>query len=253
MKKFIRDLKVIRNKRLNSFHYILQLHAPEKLPKLLPGQFVEVLVEDSKNTFLRRPFSIHDVDYEENTISLFIKRVGEGTNQLAYIDEGDFVNVVYPLGNSFSLPKKDNVLLVGGGCGVAPLLFLARYLNEKGFHPTILIGTRSKHDLLQIEEYEKYGKVLVSTEDGSFGEKGLVIKHSILKEEFAQIYTCGPEPMMKAVAHIAKSKNVPCEVSLENTMACGIGVCLCCVVQTKAGHKCVCTEGPVFNINDLTW
>jgi dihydroorotate dehydrogenase electron transfer subunit len=144
-------------------------------------------------------------------------------------------------------------LLVGGGCGVAPLLFLAKTLNQQhNIRPTILIGGRSKQHILRIEDYIKYGKVLVMTEDGSMGDKGLVTQHPIFQQEkIDQIYCCGPDPMMKAVAQIALDKNIPCQISLENTMACGIGACLCCVTQTKEGHKCVCTEGPVFDVKEL--
>ena len=109
-------------------------------------------------------------------------------------------------------------------------------------------------DLLQLEEFAKYGEVYTTTEDGSHGEKGYVTQHSILnKVRFEQIYTCGPKPMMVAVAKYAKSNQIECEVSLENTMACGIGACLCCVENTTEGHLCVCKEGPVFNINKLLW
>jgi dihydroorotate dehydrogenase electron transfer subunit len=116
-----------------------------------------------------------------------------------------------------------------------------------------LLGARSGKDLLELDEFEKYGEVCVSTEDGSVGEKGLVTQHSVLNRECGMIYCCGPAPMMKAVAAIAKQKSICCEVSLENMMACGVGACLCCVEKTVKGNVCVCTEGPVFNINDLTW
>ena len=103
------------------------------------------------------------------------------------------------------------------------------------------------------EEFEKHAKVYYTTEDGSYGEKGYPTQHSILQERFDHIFCCGPSPMMKAVAKYAYSNNIDCEVSLENMMACGIGACLCCVNDTQEGHKCVCTDGPVFNINDLKW
>ena len=108
--------------------------------------------------------------------------------------------------------------------------------------------------LLQMEQFERFGRVCVTTEDGSLGEKGFVTNHSILNNEsFDKIYVCGPTPMMKAVASFASKKGIDCEVSLENKMACGLGACLCCVTETQAGHKCVCSDGPVFNIKDLTW
>ncbi|MBU0766149.1 MAG: dihydroorotate dehydrogenase electron transfer subunit [Bacteroidetes bacterium] len=256
MKKHIRDLKVTRNRRLSPDYFILELQSFGELPEMHPGQFAEVLVENTGNVFLRRPFSIHDVDYKENTFSILIKIVGNGTRQLSYLEEGDYLDVMFPLGRPFSINGTGNYLLVGGGCGVAPLLFLAKRLNEKGLPPAILIGGKTSEDIPEQEKYEEAGRLFITTEDGSLGEHGLVIQHSLLTssgEKFDRIYTCGPEAMMKAVGKYATSSGTDCEVSLENLMACGIGACLCCVVQTKEGHKCTCTDGPVFNLKELTW
>ena len=240
MKKLIQDFKIILNKRLTPDHFILELLAPEKLPDIFPGQFTQVLIENSINTFLRRPFSIHNVNYKKNTISLLICIIGRGTRNLSNTKEGNSLNLIYPLGNSFSLPFNNNVLLVGGGSGVAPLLFLAKYLNDNNIIPKILIGARSKKDMVVINKFKKIGEVYITTEDGSYGEKGLVTHHSLLKSEkndFSKIYTCGPESMMKAICKFAQRNKIECEVSLENTMACGIGACLCCVVETTKGNK----------------
>jgi len=223
---------------------------------MFPGQFVQVLVEDSGSTFLRRPFSIHFVDYSTNLLKLMIQIKGDGTRKLSGLKEGERLNLIYPLGNSFTLDAIAPVLLIGGGCGVAPLLFLAEQFNHKGIKPTILIGGKTKKDLLDIDEYRKLGDVLISTEDGSEGEKGLVTEHSILKKEkleFSKIYCCGPDPMMKKIAAIADKASVDCEVSLENTMACGFGVCLCCITPTVHGNQRVCVEGPVFDTKELRW
>ena len=126
-------------------------------------------------------------------------------------------------------------------------------IAKYGTKPTILIGTRSASDIMLKEKFESVANLYYTTEDGSFGEKGYPTQHSILNEKFDKIYSCGPTPMMKGVAKYAAEKGIFCEVSLENKMACGIGACLCCVQDTKEGHKCVCTTGPVFNINDLKW
>ena len=255
-KKQVQELKIVDYKEINSEFFIIELKSSIILPEILPGQFAEVLVNNSPNTFLRRPLSIHDVDYKKNTIKFLIQIVGDGTRELAKSKVNETLNVIFPLGNSFSIPKTSNVLLVGGGCGIAPLLLLAKMASLKGIKPKILIGGRNKEYLLDIEEYHKYGDVYITTEDGSVGEKGFVIHHSILWDEkmkFEKIYTCGPEPMMQAIAKYAKKRNMECEVSLENLMACGFGVCLCCVVDTIRGNVCTCTEGPVFNINELKW
>lgn len=122
-----------------------------------------------------------------------------------------------------------------------------------GVEPTFLLGARKASDLLLMDEFKRYGRVFVTTEDGSEGEKGFVTNHSVLNEQFDRISTCGPKPMMVAVAKYAAKAGVDCEASLENMMACGVGACLCCVEKTTEGHLCVCKEGPVFNIKKLLW
>ncbi len=234
---------------------LLQLRSQQSLPDIEPGQFVQVRVDGSPSTYLRRPISIHDVDYGQNEITLLVQQVGEGTRCLASANEGDTINMVLPLGNGFTLPEKgEKCLLVGGGIGIAPLYYFAKVLVEKGSHPTLLLGGKSESDLIRFADYQQLGETFVTTEDGSLGEKGFVTQHSVWqKHSFDRIYVCGPKPMMKAVAKLAAEKNVWCEVSLENLMACGLGACLCCVEDTVDGHVCVCKEGPVFNTRRLKW
>jgi dihydroorotate dehydrogenase electron transfer subunit len=256
MKKFILDLTISENKSLNSQNVLLKLISDKKLPSILPGQFAEIRVDNSPTTFLRRPISINFVDEAKNELWLLIQIVGEGTRRLAAVKSGENLNVILPLGNTFSIPddKNKRILLIGGGVGVAPLLMLGENLYQKGFDCRFLIGARSKSDLLLINEFEKYGTVYTTTDDGSEGEKGFVTQHSILNDcKFESIYSCGPTPMMKAVAKYAKERNIFCEVSLENKMGCGIGACLSCVEDTVDGNVCVCTEGPVFNVEKLKW
>jgi dihydroorotate dehydrogenase electron transfer subunit len=255
MAKRIQDFRILEKKQLNKEFFVFELFSNNKLPELLPGQFVQVKVEGSPETFLRRPFSIHDVNFGRNTFKLLIQISGKGSETLSRLKENDFLNIIYPLGNSFSIPTgQERILLVGGGCGVAPLLFLGNYLKSKGYIPDILIGFRNSEHLIEYEEYNKIGQVYLITDDGSAGEKGLIIHHSILKNRnYDRIYCCGPDPMMRAIADYSRKHNIKCEVSLENLMACGIGVCLCCIVETQKGNLCTCTDGPVFNINDLKW
>lgn len=256
MKKYVLDLTVTENLRLHTNYVLLKLTSPTVLPDMLPGQFAELRVDGSPTTFLRRPISINYVDRNRNEVWFLIQLVGNGTKQLAKAEKGDVINVILPLGNGFTMPENnaDNLLLVGGGVGTAPMLYLGEQLRKKGCRPTFLLGARSKNDLLQLEQFAEYGPVYTTTEDGSYGEKGYVTQHSILgKVKFRQIYTCGPKPMMMAVARYAKSNGIACEVSLENKMACGVGACLCCVENTTEGHLCVCKEGPVFNIEKLLW
>lgn len=224
------------------------------LPAILPGQFVQVAA-NTPGVFLRRPISINDVNYDQNTIDLLIRKAGKGTSTLVALKEGDKLNILLPLGNGFSLDvaSGSRLLLIGGGVGVAPLLYLGRKLKEAGHKPEFLLGARSAADLLELDDFAAIGTVHVSTEDGSMGEHGLVTRHSALEGNIDTIYCCGPAPMMKAVASIARERAINCEVSLENMMACGLGACLCCVENTVKGNVCVCTEGPVFNINLLNW
>lgn len=256
MKKYILDLTVAENLSLHENYVLLKLTQAEPLPEMLPGQFAEIRVDGSCTTFLRRPISINFVDREKNEVWFLVQLVGDGTRKLASVKKGDTVNAVLPLGNGFTfLPDSGKkTLLVGGGVGTAPMLYFGKALAEKGFRSTFLLGARSKNDLLQLEQFAAYGDVYTTTEDGSAGEKGYVTMHSILQQQkFDMIYTCGPKPMMMAVAKYAKTNGIECEVSLENTMACGVGACLCCVEKTDEGHVCVCKEGPVFNIKKLLW
>ena len=255
MKKYALDLRVVSVEQIHARYVLIKLTDDQKLPEMLPGQFVEVRVDGSPNTFLRRPISINFVDREKNELWLLIATVGDGTRQLAKLLPGDLLNCILPLGNGFCAEGGPSVpLLIGGGVGVAPLLYLGAELAKNGIKPTFLLGARTKNDLLLLDEFKKYGRVVITTEDGSEGEKGFVTNHSLLQQErFDRIFTCGPTPMMKAVARYAKQADIPCEVSLENLMACGLGACLCCVEKTVDGNLCVCKDGPVFNINQLLW
>ena len=256
MKKYIIDLTVKAVEALSDKHVLIRLTDSKPLPPMMPGQFVEVRIDNSPSTFLRRPISINNVDTDNNEMWLLVAAVGEGTRHLQQLRPGDTLNCVLPLGNSFSMPQKpgSKVLLVGGGVGVAPLLFFGRSLKQQGHEPTFLLGARTAKDVLEKNLFESVGRTLITTEDGSEGEKGFVTNHSILsKEHFDLISTCGPKPMMMAVARYALKNDIECEVSLENKMACGVGACLCCVENTVEGNKCVCKDGPVMNIKKLTW
>ena len=176
MKKII-DFIVQENKKLNDDTFLLVLYSPE-LPEIKAGQFVNVKVEDSPSTFLRRPISVHDVEREKGLLYLMVKIAGKGTARLATLKEGDNLNIVLPLGNSFTIPSgRDRCLLVGGGIGVAPLLYLAKELKNKGMQPVVLIGIRTSKDIVLKEEFEKYAEVYYTTEDGSYGEKGYPTQH----------------------------------------------------------------------------
>ena len=255
LKKYLLDLEVRAVEHVHQRYVLIRLTHENRLPDMMPGQFVEVRVDGSPSTFLRRPISINNVERDGNELWLLVACVGEGTRRLAALNAGDRLNCMLPLGNGFSpLVDSHSPLLVGGGVGVAPLLYQGKMLRQRGVKPTFLLGARTKSDLLMLDEFRKYGSVAITTEDGSEGEKGFVTNHTLLYNEgFDFIQTCGPTPMMKAVAAYARSRGICCEASLENLMACGLGACLCCVEETKEGNICVCKQGPVLNINQLLW
>ena len=257
MKKTVIDLLLLENKQLNKDNFHLKLQSPVPVSDIFPGQFVNIEIKEAGEIFLRRPFSVLDVDYPNQTISLLVKILGRGSKKLTEARAGLKLSTILPLGKSFTLPSEtDRILLIGGGSGVAPMLFLAKICGLDPQNVHVLIGARTNSDHIDIEEYKPFGNFYFTTEDGSLGEKGYVTNHPVFTSNlntFTKIYTCGPDLMMKAIGRIALEKQIFCEVSLENMMACGFGVCLCCVEDTKAGHKCVCTDGPVFNVNDLKW
>lgn len=256
--KHILDLRVIGVQHPRPDYVLLRLTNPAgPMPQMLPGQFVEVRVDSSATTFLRRPISINYASAEE--LWLLVHCVGDGTRALSLLHEGDTLNCLLPLGHGYSVANAQETgvkhyLLIGGGVGTAPLLYLGQQLKAQGHHITYILGGRSAGDVLQRELFEQYGEVCITTNDGSLGEEGFVTQHSVLREgKFDQICTCGPKPMMQAVVRWAREHDVPCEVSLENMMACGLGACLCCVEKTVKGNVCVCKEGPVFDMNELNW
>ena len=184
MKKFILDLTVNNVEALSDKHVLIKLTDDKPLPEMLPGQFVEVRVDNSPSTFLRRPISINNVDYDRNELWLLVAAVGDGTRQLQKLQKGDRLNCMLPLGNSFTMPtdSAQKVLLVGGGVGVAQLLYFGKRIKAMGGEPTFLLGARSAKDVLERELFEQVGRVFITTEDGSEGEKGFVTNHSVLAQ-----------------------------------------------------------------------
>lgn len=254
-RRVVVDMTLVESLRLSSLYGLLTLRAEHQLPDMEPGQFAQVRIDGSKSTFLRRPISICKADSAKGEISLLVRRAGAGTEALLDTPVGSTINIMLPLGHPFTIPvvSTESPLLIGGGVGVAPLLFLGKRMMENGLAPEFLIGARSQSDLLLLDEFRALGTVHITTDDGSCGHKGVVTAHPRLQRPVSSIFCCGPAPMMKAVAAAAVKLGAKCEVSLENMMACGLGACLCCVEKTVRGNVCVCTEGPVFNINQLTW
>lgn len=212
------------------------------------GQFVNVAVEGK---FLRRPISV--CDYDEKTITLLYDVVGEGTKAMSLMEEGAVLDLLTGLGNGFSEdePTRHPVLL-GGGIGCAPLYNLAKKLIARGVEPVVILGFNSEADVVAEDMFRELGiATYVATVDGSCGTKGFVT--DVIREESVQgdyFYACGPMPMLRAVCNGLEWSG---EVSLDERMACGFGVCMCCSIETKSGVKRICKEGPVFRKEDLIW
>lgn len=257
MKKIL-NLKVESIARIGRdyLHIVLRHPSDDVLQPILPGQFVNIDIPDCKKVFLRRPISVHNVTDNGRALHILVRKAGEGTRALDKLEPGHTLNTVLPLGNSFPLENMagKKVLLLGGGIGVAPLLYYGIWLKEHNAEPIFLLGARSAADILMADKFREVGDTYISTQDGSLGTPGLITENEIIRDSDADMWVCcGPMPMMKAVARLARELKRECYVSLENTMACGIGACLCCVEKTVRGNRCVCTDGPVFNINELTW
>lgn len=245
----------------------ISLHAPEVVRKAKPGQFVHLLCSErgSSDPLLRRPLSIHNIRRESDEVVLLYEVRGRGTDLLSRKTPGEEVDLLGPLGNGFDLPVSSDAkaLVVGGGMGVAPLVFLAEELvRVVGCeNVAVHVGFRNESALICRSDFELMeASVQAATEDGSYGITGYV---TALVAEYLEafdprnpptIYACGPIPMLRAVAKIAGERGVACRVSLEARMACGIGACMGCAVKVKPDEYVrVCKEGPVFNADEVIW
>jgi len=250
-------VKILYNKKIKGNYFHLVLQAPKITKESLPGQFLNIKVNDAYEPLLRRPLSIHRV--KGANIEFLYEVVGRATELLSHRKPGEYLDVIGPLGNGFQLNAKHKTLniLVAGGMGVAPLMFLAEKLVKSKV--TVLIGAKTKGQILCDKNFKDLGcEVKIATDDGSRGFKGKItdlLKALPLTMDYklSTICSCGPGPMLKEISRISKKYNIPAQVSLEEHMACGIGACLGCVVNTKEGFKRVCKEGPVFNADEIIW
>ena len=253
---------IVANERDTDSYFRLVLRAPDIAPLIQPGQFAHVRILPLKDALLRRPFSIFQV--AGDTFSILYKTVGKGTAVLSQMRAGEEVSVIAPLGHGFTVPPAGGEipLLVAGGYGMAAMFLLAQRSPQKGI---VFVGGRRRVDILCEKEFAAIGwEVRATTEDGSHGEKGLVTAPVIAEIEKRKaesgkrkLYACGPTPMLKAVGKIAEEHNLPCELSMDEHMCCGVGTCLTCVIKVKAGdsweYQRTCTEGPVYDSRQIVW
>ena len=232
--------------------------APEIAELALPGQFIEVKVTSTYEPFLKRPISIYNVDKENKTIEFIFQIRGRGTEFLSKAEVGDMLEVLAPLGDgTFDIKKCKNIAIIGGGIGIFPLYELAKHCKDAKVN--IYLGFRSKDFVMLEDEFKVVSdNLLVTTDDGTYEKKGFSInylKEDFEKQNFDGIFACGPLPMLRSVKEFAESKNVYCQISLEEIMGCGIGACLGCAVkyksETEETYKRVCKEVPVFNARNV--
>jgi len=246
--------------QLSVENYLLTLHAPQISAAAKPGQFVMVGVGEGKDPLLRRPFSLNQVG-TDGLIRILFKVVGRGTKILAHSDKGDILSILGPLGNGFNIDLQKPACLVGGGMGIAPMLFLAEYLSkieDRNMADMIILGGRNREELEPlVDDFDRLGiKLFMATDDGSFGVHGLVtdVLASVKLHSEYIVYSCGPKPMLFAVYRCVRERGVTCQVSIGSVMACGMGACLgCSVPAADGGYVHVCSDGPVFNAEELTW
>jgi len=250
--------KIISNLKLSNNYWHLEFESGLIAKQAKPGQFVQIRVADGATPLLRRPLSIHAAGALK--VKIIYEVVGEGTGILSTKKPGEFLDILGPLGNGFDCARPvesrgGKNILVAGGIGVAPLVFLAEKLKLS--KPLVLIGAQTKKQIICLPEFKALGCGLkLATDDGALGFKGRVtdlLKIVLEQTKPARIFSCGPYLMLKAVAQIAGENRINAQLSLEEHMACGIGACLGCVVETKSGYKTVCKDGPVFFSEELVW
>lgn len=250
--------KILEHVEIGSGYRYLVAEAPKLAENLQPGQFVHVKVPGLEASALRRPFSVFDA--EAGKVTLLYKTVGRGTLALNGAKVGDSVRILGPLGHGFPLRCEGRALLVGGGYGVAPLHFLAKRLKASD-GISLFVGGRTKDDLLALDRFKSIGvEINLATNDGSAGTKGMVTEPldfalSRLRSEgkLFELFACGPDPMLKAIALRAMSVGAKGWISMDRHMICGVGACYACIQKTKRGNSRCCIEGPVFSAEDLVW
>jgi dihydroorotate dehydrogenase electron transfer subunit len=264
---------VIANSEVSPGYFRMRLTAPPQMLESRPGQFIMVKVRDAIDPLLRRPFGIFDLGvvppdftggHEQPYLEMLYRVVGKGTAMLSVLHHGDHLDILGPLGRGFDPGDPDEEkILVGGGVGLAPLYYLAKELVCRS-RVRLFIGGRTKEDILCVTEFERLGvETYVATDDGTLGSAGLVTevmeRHLVEERNRLGIFACGPMPMLRAVADISRRNLIPCQVSLEAYMACGMGACLGCVVKGRdhgeqsPDYRCVCKDGPVFDFRELQW
>lgn len=249
IKKQLMEIISAKQLALDTFEFTLKSDYVSK--EAVPGQFLHISLPGHT---LRRPISIANIDPEAGTVTAIFKVLGEGTKELSLVEAGETLDVLGPGGNGFSVENKpgSRILLVGGGIGVPPLYYLGKKLAEAGHEIVSVLGFQNKESVFYEERFKEFGEVHIATDNGSYGTKGFVT--DVIGEigEIDRYYTVGPIPMLRAVTQ--KMDGTPGYISLEERMGCGIGACFACVIPLKGdaqGYKKICSDGPVFEANEV--
>lgn len=254
------NAKILTNKRIRcqADFFLMELSAPEIAREAIPGQFLMLTPSEGDSPFLKRPMGINAIDSGSGRLKVIYQLKGRGTAALSKLRDGETIEVLGPLGNGWSVPAEaKHICLVGGGSGIATLLPLALLLAQDSSRQIdIILGGKSSEHIICREDFPPKAQCMIATEDGSLGRQGMVDLYFSAQPSYDIIYSCGPTPMMRKTAQWALSNNIPCQVSLEERMGCGYGVCVGCVCETKdqQGHVCykrVCKEGPVFPAEEV--
>jgi dihydroorotate dehydrogenase electron transfer subunit len=260
MAQYQENATVARVERFSEKNFRLTLDCPLIAASAKPGQFVMIRTGTGKDPLLRRPFSIHQAS-SGGRIQIYFKVVGRGTDILAQVKRGEEVSVLGPLGRGFRLSTTGPAVIIGGGLGMAPMLFLAKEncrLKKDCSKDLLLLGAHAKGEIEPLlDDFRQFGlTLLTATDDGSLGTHGYIteLMRTVTLPPGGTVYTCGPEPMMAGVSKICRSQGIPCQVSVESVMACGMGACLGCSRPAKNGtYTHVCVNGPVYDAEELLW
>ncbi len=260
MSQYQEKATVTRVEQFSEKNFRLTLDCPQIAGSAKPGQFVMIRSGIGNDPLLRRPFSLHQTS-SEGQVQIYFKIVGRGTDLLAHTKKGEELSVFGPLGKGFRIDRTAPAVIVGGGLGIAPLLFLIKEncrLKRDNSQDLIILGAREKNELVPLlDDFNGFGlPVLTATDDGSLGYHGFVIDvlQSLELPGGCVVYACGPEPMMEGVSGLSKARGIPCQVSVESVMACGMGACLGCSRPAKNGNYThVCMNGPVYDAEELIW
>lgn len=255
---------ILENDQVGPNLYLMKVQAPGIAETIEPGQFVHMKIPRMEDHILRRPFSIYAADPEAGTLDILYQAVGFGSSHMTTLETGLYAELIGPVGTGWSAPEgTKRALIVAGGVGAAPLFMMTEDLLAAGVQVDVILGAQTEAALVTRARYEELlgQNPQCATDDGSYGRAGFctsLVEEALAAaseqgESYDYLAVCGPEPLMKIVASMAKAASVPCQVSMEKRMACGVGACLSCVVETVYGKRRACVDGPVFEAEEVVW